>query len=61
MLEDIIKKHLGHRMQPWLSWGDPAEPVSEYQMIYEQGAKFEDKREIEHIRKNALWCNMSII
>lgn len=47
--------------QNWISWGDPKEPVSEYQMIYDQGAKQFNPKEIEKIKKSALWRNMSII
>ena len=47
--------------QNWISWGDPKEPVSEYQMMYDQGAKQFNPKEIEKIKKSALWRNMSII
>ena len=45
----------------WIHWGDPKEPLSEYQIMYDQGAKNFNAKEIDKIKKNALWRNMHII
>jgi len=57
---ESVPRSLGQPKHPWIHWGDPKEPVSEYQLIYDKGAKFSEK-EMQKIQKNALFRNMSII
>ena len=51
---------LGQAWQPWIQWGEPSKPISDYQRIYDTCDQFTDK-EIKRVRKHPLWKNMNII
>lgn len=51
---------LGQHFQPWIQWGDPTEPVSQYQQLYDSYNEFNDK-ELKRIQKSSLFKNLNIM
>ena len=51
---------MGQAWQPWIQWGAPSKPVSDYQKIYDTCDQFSEK-EIRTVKKHPLWKNMNIL
>lgn len=48
------------RFKSWVQWGDPTEPVSEYQRLHDSYRDF-SQAEIKKLSENPLFKNLTVI